>query len=69
MNINFCLANKQGAKIVKASESANKKGQDITTLPLLIRNFPELISRKCKFDPELNKEITEVCNLSQIFFR
>jgi hypothetical protein len=34
MNINFCLANKQGAKIVKASKSANKKGQDISISPL-----------------------------------
>ncbi len=68
MNINFCLANKQGAKIVKASESANKKGQDIATMPLLIKNSYRLISCKCKFDTNLNEEITEVCNLSQIFF-
>jgi hypothetical protein len=32
MNINFCLTNKQGAKIGKASESANKKRQDIFSL-------------------------------------
>jgi hypothetical protein len=44
MNINFCLANKQGAKIVKASESANKKGQDIATLPSQIKN-PLIINR------------------------
>ncbi len=64
MNINFCLTNKQGAKIVKASESANKKRQDISTLPQPIIMIVCGLFSESEFKPNLDKEIAEVCNLA-----